>query len=110
MGRAQPGPLSVLMNGVYGQTLYRAGRLQEAAAHIRGVMALDSSFITGQRGATTRQVVEFVRPGERGPEPGQAVSNSLVLSHTPQNRQSATPDDSGIALRVAPPGLEAGLS
>ena len=38
-------PLSVLINGVYGQTLYRAGRLEEAAAHLRGVIALDSSFI-----------------------------------------------------------------
>jgi serine/threonine protein kinase/tetratricopeptide (TPR) repeat protein len=36
-------PLSVLINGVYGQTLYRAGHLEEAAAHIRAVMALDSS-------------------------------------------------------------------
>ena len=38
-------PLSTLINGVYGQTLYRAGRLEEAAAHLRGVIALDSSFI-----------------------------------------------------------------
>jgi TolB-like protein/Tfp pilus assembly protein PilF len=42
-------PLSVLINGVYGQTLYRAGRLEEAAAHIRGVMALDSSFIVANQ-------------------------------------------------------------
>ena len=39
-------PLSVLINGVYGHTLYRAGRLKEAEAHARGVMALDSSFIS----------------------------------------------------------------
>jgi len=38
-------PLSGLINGVYGQTLYRAGRLEEAAAHLRGVIALDSSLI-----------------------------------------------------------------
>jgi serine/threonine protein kinase/Tfp pilus assembly protein PilF len=38
-------PLSVLINGVYGQTLYRAGLLEEAAAHLRGVIALDSGFI-----------------------------------------------------------------
>jgi tetratricopeptide (TPR) repeat protein len=38
-------PLSVLINGVYGQTLYRAGHLEAAAAHLRGVIALDSSFI-----------------------------------------------------------------
>jgi TolB-like protein/DNA-binding SARP family transcriptional activator/Tfp pilus assembly protein PilF len=37
-------PLSVVINGVYGHTLYRAGRLEEAASHLRGVMALDSSL------------------------------------------------------------------
>jgi predicted Zn-dependent protease len=41
--------LSLLIDGVYGQTLYRAGRLEEAAAHIRGVMALDSSFIVANQ-------------------------------------------------------------
>jgi TolB-like protein/DNA-binding SARP family transcriptional activator/Tfp pilus assembly protein PilF len=37
-------PLSVLINFVYGHTLYRAGRLKEAEAHLRGVMALDGRF------------------------------------------------------------------
>jgi DNA-binding SARP family transcriptional activator/TolB-like protein/Tfp pilus assembly protein PilF len=37
-------PLSVLINGVYGHTLYRAGRLKEAEAHLRGVRALDGRF------------------------------------------------------------------
>jgi predicted Zn-dependent protease len=34
----------VLINVAYGQTLYRAGRLEEAAAQLRGAIALDSNF------------------------------------------------------------------
>ena len=38
-------PLSVLINVNYGQRLYQVGRLDEAEAQLRGVLALDSSFI-----------------------------------------------------------------
>ncbi|HEU5304745.1 MAG TPA: tetratricopeptide repeat protein, partial [Gemmatimonadales bacterium] len=38
-------PLSLSLNASYGETLYRAGRLEEAAAQLQGVVALDSSFI-----------------------------------------------------------------
>ncbi len=38
-------PLSLSLNASFGETLYRAGRLEEAAAQLRGVLALDSSFI-----------------------------------------------------------------
>jgi TolB-like protein/DNA-binding SARP family transcriptional activator/Tfp pilus assembly protein PilF len=38
-------PLSVLINANYGQRLYQVGRLEEAETQLRGVLALDSSFI-----------------------------------------------------------------
>ena len=38
-------PLSLSLNASFGETLYRAGRLEEAAAQLHGVLALDSSFI-----------------------------------------------------------------
>jgi tetratricopeptide (TPR) repeat protein len=63
----------VLINGVYGQTLYRAGRVEEAAAHLRGAMALDSSFIAA------RQMLGMVylfqgRPTEAVPHLERAIA------------------------------------
>ncbi len=44
-GRARElDPLSVLLNAAYGQQLFRARRLDEAAALLRDVLALDPSF------------------------------------------------------------------
>jgi serine/threonine-protein kinase len=77
-------PLSVLINGVYGQTLYRAGHLEEAAAHLRGVIALDSNFIIANEFLATvylfqRRAAEAVPLFERAIDPAVRPSLQVAL-------------------------------
>ena len=74
-------PLSVLINGVYGQTLYRVGRLEEAAAHLRGVIAVDSGFINllGTVYLFQGRAAEAVPLLERAIDPVVRPSGDLAL-------------------------------
>jgi Tfp pilus assembly protein PilF len=56
----------VLINVNYGQRLYHAGRPEEAAAQLRGVMALDSSFIVANEFLGTIYLFQG-RPAEAVP-------------------------------------------
>jgi eukaryotic-like serine/threonine-protein kinase len=77
-------PLSVLINGVYGQTLYRAGRLEEAAAHLRDLQAMDPGFVVvnvalGTVYLSQGREAEAVPLLERSIDPAARASGDVAL-------------------------------
>ena len=76
-------PLSLTIVGGYGRVLHDAGRMEDAAAHLRGVVAMDSTFILTNEwlGITylgQGRLAEALPLLERSVEPG--VRQSITLA------------------------------